>query len=64
MKKFSHIYNKEQLIVGISSLVLLLPAFVIDSSIFPETQDIAVLISRLFIALSYALGGVYAIYSK
>lgn len=64
MKKFSSIYNKEQLIVGVSSLVLLLPAFVIDSSIFPETQDIAVLISRLFIALSYALGGVYAIYSK
>lgn len=64
MKKFSGLYNKEQLIVGAVSLFLLLPAFVIDSSIFPETQDIAVLTSRLFIALSYALGGIYAIYAK
>lgn len=64
MKRFSELYNKEQLIVGVASLVLVLPAFVIDSSIFPETQDIAILMSRLFIAFSYAIGGVYAIYSK
>jgi hypothetical protein len=64
MKKFSGLINKEQLIVGVASLVLIMPAFAIDSSIFPETQDIAVLLSRLFIALSYALGGVYAIYPK
>ena len=64
MKKFSGLVNKEQLIVGIVSLALIFPAFVIDSSIFPETQDIAVLLSRLFIALSYAIGGMYAIYPK
>lgn len=64
MKKFSGLENKEQLIVGIVSLVLIVPAFVIDSSIFSETQDIAVMISRLFIGLSYAIGGLYAIYSK
>lgn len=64
MKKFSNLHNKEQLIVGVVSLVLILPAFVIDSSIFPETQDVAILISRLFIALSYAIGGIYALYSK
>ena len=64
MKKFSELYNKEQLIVGVASLALVLPAFLIDSSIFPETQDIAILMSRLFIAFSYAIGGVYAIYSK
>lgn len=64
MKKFSHLISKEQLIVGISSLVLIFPAFVIDSSIFPETQDIAVLLSRLFIGFSYAVGGIYAIYQK
>ena len=64
MKKFSKLYNKEQLIVGVVSLALVLPAFVIDSSIFPETQDVAIMISRLFIAFSYAIGGIYAIYSK
>ena len=64
MQKLNNIYNREQLIVGATSLVLLLPAFVIDSLIFPGIQDIAVLISRLFIAFSYALGGIYAIYSK
>ena len=64
MKKFSSLTNKEQLIVGMVSLILVFPAFVIDSSIFPETQDIAVLISRLFIGFSYAIGGLYALYSK
>jgi len=64
MKKFSGFTNKEQLIVGIFSIILIVPAFVIDSSIFYETQDIAVMVSRLFIGLSYAIGGFYAIYSK
>ena len=64
MKKFSLFTNKEQLIVGGLSLFLIIPAFVIDSSIFAETQDIAVLISRLFIGLSYGVGGLYALYSK
>lgn len=64
MKKFSGLRNKEQLMVGVISLVLILPAYVIDSSVFSDTQDIAILISRLFIALSYAIGGIYAIYSK
>lgn len=64
MKKFSGLTNKEQLIVGIVSLILIIPAFVIDSSIFPETQDVAVLLSRLFIGVSYALGGLFALYSK
>ena len=32
--------NKEQLLVGITSLVLILPAFMIDSSFFPENQSI------------------------
>jgi len=64
MNKFSGLNNKEQLIVGITSLVLILPAFKIDSSFFLENQDVAVLLSRLFIALSYAIGGIYALYQK
>ena len=64
MKTLSGLNNKEQLIVGVMSSVLICPAFIIDSSVFPETQNIAVLLSRLFIAVSYAIGGMYAIYSK
>ena len=64
MNKFNRLNNKEQLVVGITSLVLILPAFKIDSSFFLENQDIAVLLSRLFIALSYAIGGIYALYQK
>lgn len=64
MNKFSGLNNKEQLLIGITSLVLILPAFEIDSSFFPENQDIAVLLSRLFIAVSYAIGGIYALYQK
>ena len=64
MNKFNGLNNKEQLVVGIISLVLILPAFKIDSSFFVENQDIAVLLSRLFIALSYAIGGIYALYQK
>jgi len=64
MKKFSGLNNKEQLLVGIVSLALILPAFEIDSSFFLETQDIAILLSRLFIAVLYAIGGIYALYQK
>ena len=64
MNKFNGLNNKEQLVVGITSLVLILPAFKIYSSFFLENQDIAVLLSRLFIALSYAIGGIYALYQK
>jgi len=64
MNKFSGLNNKEQLLVGVASLALILPAFEIDSSFFLETQDVAVLVSRLFIAASYAIGGIYALYQK
>ena len=64
MKYLSGLKNNEQLIVGVVSLGLILPAFAIDSSIFPQAQDVAVLLSRLFIAISYGIGGVYAIYQK
>ncbi|EIJ65308.1 hypothetical protein BD31_I0998 [Candidatus Nitrosopumilus salaria BD31] len=64
MNKFSGLNNKEQLLVGVISLALILPAFGIDSSFLLENQDIAVLVSRLFIAASYAIGGIYAVYQK
>ena len=61
MKRVSGFDNKEQLLVGLVALALILPAVLIDASIFPESQDIAVLLSRIFIAASYFVGGIYAL---
>ena len=61
IKKYSGSDNREQLIVAIVSLVALPVAVVIDSTIFAKNQDIAVMLSRLFIAISYAAGGLFAL---
>lgn len=59
MKKFSNQDNKEQLIVGGVALASIPIAILIDTSLI-ELQDLAVLLSRIFIAISYAAGGIYA----
>jgi hypothetical protein len=64
IKKHSGNDNREQLIVASVSLAALPVALAIDSSIFAESQDIAILLSRLLIATSYAAGGLYAMISQ
>ncbi|MBI5698495.1 MAG: hypothetical protein HZC29_08485 [Thaumarchaeota archaeon] len=59
MKKFSNQDNKEQMIVGSMALASLPIVVLIDTSLIP-LQDLEVLLSRLFIAISYAAGGIYA----
>ena len=59
MKKFSNQDNKEQMIVGSIALASLPIAVLIDNSLIP-LQDLEVLFSRLLIAISYAVGGIYA----
>lgn len=59
MKKFSNQNNKEQMIVGVIALASIPVAIVIDITLF-TLQDIAVLLSRILIAISYAVGGIYA----
>lgn len=61
MKKYSGLDNREQLIVASISLAALPVAFVVDSSLFATHQDLAVMISRILIAASYAAGGAYAL---
>jgi hypothetical protein len=63
MKFYSTQANKEQILVGLSSLLAIPIALQIDSSIFVSHQDIAILLSRLLISISYAIGGVYALFS-
>ena len=64
MKLFSHQNNKEQILVGLIALLAIPIAIEIDTSIFVSHQDIAVLLSRLLISISYAIGGTYALFSK
>lgn len=64
MRRYSSLDNREQLIVASISLAALPVAFAIDSSLFASHQDIAVMLSRMLIAGSYAAGGAYALAAK
>ena len=64
MKLFSNQNNKEQILVGLTALLAIPIAVKIDTSIFVSHQDIAVLLSRILISISYAIGGTYALFSK
>ena len=59
MKKFSNQDNKEQMVVGWIALASIPAAIVIDTTLV-TMQDIAVLLSRIMIAISYGAGGLYA----
>lgn len=64
IKKYSGADNREQMIVAVISLVAIPIAIIIDSSIFASQQDIAVMLSRILIAVAYAAGGAYALSRK
>lgn len=64
IKKYSNADNREQLIVAVISLVAIPVAIVIDSSLFASNQDIAVMLSRILIAVAYAAGGAFALLRK
>jgi hypothetical protein len=64
IKKYSGSDNREQLIVAAISLVAIPVAAIIDNSLFATHQDIAVMLSRILIALAYAVGGAFALASR
>jgi hypothetical protein len=61
---YSNQKNKEQFLIGMTALLVIPLAILIDTSIFESQQDIAVLLSRLLISISYLIGGIYALFSK
>lgn len=63
MRKFSGLVNYEQVIVGAVSLAAIPIAIAIDTS-FVSNQTVAVILSRLMIALAYGAGGIYALAAK
>ena len=64
MRKYSGLDNREQMVVGLISLIAIPVAIGIDSVMFAARQDIAVMISRVLISVAYGAGGIYAITSK
>lgn len=63
MKKYSGLANHEQILVGAISLVAIPIAAIIDTS-YVSNQTIAVIISRIMIAIAYGAGGIYALVTK
>jgi hypothetical protein len=63
MKKYSNLVNLEQIIVGVISLAAIPLAAVIDTS-YVSNPTIAVIISRIMIAIAYGAGGIYALLAK
>jgi hypothetical protein len=64
MRRFSGLANNEQLMVGAVSLAFVVVAVQIDNTIFLHNQPFAVFLSRILIAVSYAMGGVFALLAK
>ncbi len=64
LKKYSNTDNREQLVVAVISLAAMPVAVVIDSWLFASHQNIAVMLSRILIAVAYAAGGAFALSRK
>ncbi len=64
MRKYTGLDNREQIIVAIISLIAIPIAIVIDTSTFITNQTIAVITSRILIAIAYGAGGIYALIAK
>lgn len=60
MKKFSGLANYEQIIVGGLSLLAIPIAILVDTR-FISNQTVAVILSRMMIAIAYGAGGAYAL---
>lgn len=64
IRRYSGADNREQLIVAVVSLAAIPAAIMIDSMLFAMQQDIAVMLSRMFIGIAYAAGGAFALLKK
>ena len=64
LKRYNGISSHEQLIVGLVSLAAIPVTFEVHSSIVVIRGDVAIMLSRIFVSLAYAAGGIYAIKTK
>ena len=64
LKRYNDISSHEQLIFSLASLAAIPVTFEVHSSIVEIIGDVAILLSRIFVSLAYAAGGIYAIKTK
>jgi len=65
IKRYSKYDNKEQFIVGILAIIMIPVLFLIDVLLAPVIVHQHVLtLSRIFVAISYGIGGIYALNEK
>ena len=62
---YSNYNNKEQFIVGILAIIMIPVLFLVDALLAPVIVHQHVLtLSRIFVAISYGIGGIYALNGK
>jgi hypothetical protein len=64
MKRYSRANNHEQMIVGLISLAAIPVAVGVDSTLLVSRQDVAVMVSRIFISIAYGIAGIYALFVR
>ena len=64
IKRYTTSNNIEQLIVGLIAMCGIPISIILDSTIFSTNYEIALLFSRLVIATSYGVGGIYSFVAK
>jgi hypothetical protein len=64
IKTYSRNSNKEQYIVGLIAICSIPISIILDNTIFSASYELALLFSRFLIAISYGMGGVYALIAK
>jgi hypothetical protein len=64
IKTYSRNSNKEQLIVGLIAICSIPISIILDNTIFSASYELALLFSRFLIAISYGMGGVYALIAR
>jgi len=64
MKRYSGANNPEQMIVGLISLAAIPVAVGVDATLLASRQDVAVMVSRIFISIAYGIAGIYALFVR
>jgi uncharacterized membrane protein len=61
LRIINRISNQEQLIVGLVSIAAIPIVYGVHLDLLVVKEDIAIILSRIFVAFAYALGGIYAL---
>jgi hypothetical protein len=61
LRKYSHMSNREQYLVGVLSISFIPLALILNYTILHNSTELSPLASRLLIGIAYGIGGLYAL---